>query len=97
MEDAIKLYNRVCDHCSEIITKSYSTSFSLGIRTLHWRLHKPIYSVYGFVRFADELPRQDNHLFFASADHGEGWRGFIEGAIASGSKTAVAVAASLDH
>jgi len=50
-----------------------------------------------FVRFADELPRQDNHLFFASADHGEGWRGFIEGAIASGSKTAVAVAASLDH
>ena len=55
MEDAIKLYNRVCDHCSEIITKSYSTSFSLGIRTLHWRLHKPIYSVYGFVRFADEI------------------------------------------
>ena len=55
MEDAIKLYNQVCDHCSEIITKSYSTSFSLGIRTLHWRLHKPIYSVYGFVRFADEI------------------------------------------
>ena len=50
-----------------------------------------------FVRFADELPKHDNNLFFASGDHGEGWRGFIEGAIASGSKTAVAVAASLNH
>jgi len=50
-----------------------------------------------FVRFADELPKPDNNLFFASGDHGEGWRGFIEGAISSGSKTAVAVAASLNH
>ena len=50
-----------------------------------------------FVRFADELPKQDNNLFFASGDHGEGWRGFIEGAISSGSKAAVAVAASLNH
>ena len=55
MEDAKKLYNKVSYDCSELITKSYSTSFSLGIRTLHWSIHKPIYSIYGFVRFADEI------------------------------------------
>jgi monoamine oxidase len=46
-------------------------------------------------RFSDELPRQEGHLFFASGDHAQGWRGFIEGAIASGSRTAVTVADSL--
>ena len=46
-------------------------------------------------RFTDELPRQEGHLFFASGDHAQGWRGFIEGAIASGSRTAVQVAESL--
>ena len=55
MKDAKKLYNKVSYDCSELITKSYSTSFSLGIRTLHWSIHKPIYSIYGFVRFADEI------------------------------------------
>merc|ERR1712232_996179 len=44
-----------------------------------------------FSRFAKELPRHEDRIFFASADHAEGWRGFIEGAISSGSKTAVAV------
>jgi 15-cis-phytoene synthase len=38
-----------------ITTKRYSTSFSLGIRFLHKDLHAPIYAVYGFVRFADEI------------------------------------------
>ena len=46
-------------------------------------------------RFSDELPRQEGHVFFASGDHAQGWRGFIEGAIASGSRTAVTVADSL--
>ncbi len=45
--------------------------------------------------FSDELPRQEGHVFFASGDHAQGWRGFIEGAIASGSRTAVTVADSL--
>ena len=49
-----------------------------------------------FGRFVDELPRHEDHCFFASADTSEGWRGFIEGAIASGSKAAVAVANSLN-
>ncbi len=48
-----------------------------------------------FGRFADELPRHEGHLHFASGDTTEGWRGFIEGAISSGSKAAVAVAESL--
>ena len=33
----------------------YSTSFSLGIRCLDKELRNPIYSIYGFVRFADEI------------------------------------------
>jgi len=49
-----------------------------------------------FGRFVDELPRPEGHLVFASGDTSEGWRGFIEGAIASGSKAAVAVAKSLN-
>ncbi|MEN9421866.1 MAG: hypothetical protein RLZZ107_1345 [Bacteroidota bacterium] len=40
---------------SELTTKRYSTSFSLGNSFLHKELQKPIYSIYGFVRFADEI------------------------------------------
>ncbi|MFA7272731.1 MAG: phytoene/squalene synthase family protein [Crocinitomicaceae bacterium] len=40
---------------SELTTKRYSTSFSLGIRFLSKDLHRPIYGIYGFVRFADEI------------------------------------------
>jgi phytoene/squalene synthetase len=38
-----------------MVTQNYSTSFSLGIRFLHKDFHNPIYSIYGFVRFADEI------------------------------------------
>ena len=55
MRDAIKLYEEVSFNCSELITKKYSTSFSLGINTLGKEIHKPIYAIYGFVRFADEI------------------------------------------
>ena len=55
MKDAVKLYKEVSFSCSELITKRYSTSFSLGISTLHKSIHKSIYAVYGFVRFADEI------------------------------------------
>ena len=40
---------------SELTTKTYSTSFSLGIKMLSKKFHEPIYSIYGFVRFADEI------------------------------------------
>lgn len=50
-----ELYDRVCLKCSKLTTNSYSTSFSLGIRFLHRDFHLPIYAIYGFVRFADEI------------------------------------------
>ena len=50
-----KLYNSVCDKCSELITKKYSTSFSSGIRLFDKQYRGPIYAIYGFVRFADEI------------------------------------------
>jgi phytoene synthase len=50
-----ELYDKVSIKCSRITTRSYSTSFSLGIRCLGKELRDPIYSIYGFVRFADEI------------------------------------------
>jgi phytoene/squalene synthetase len=49
------LFDQVSKKCSEITTKAYSTSFSFGIKALDKRLHDHIYSIYGFVRFADEI------------------------------------------
>lgn len=51
----MELYDLTTFECSRLITKRYSTSFSLGIRTLHKDLHFPIYAIYGFVRYADEI------------------------------------------
>lgn len=41
--------------CSKLVTNRYSTSFSLGIRVFEKKYRSPIYAVYGFVRFADEI------------------------------------------
>jgi phytoene/squalene synthetase len=49
------LYTRNALECSEITTKNYSTSFSMGVRLLDPRLRPAIYAIYGFVRFADEI------------------------------------------
>ncbi len=51
----MNLYNQVCAECSKLITTRYSTSFSMGIRVFAKRFRQPIYAVYGFVRFADEI------------------------------------------
>ncbi|MEO8590692.1 MAG: phytoene/squalene synthase family protein [Flavobacteriales bacterium] len=53
--NTIELYDRVCQRASEQTTFAYSTSFSLGIRSLHKRFQNPIHAIYGFVRFADEI------------------------------------------
>ena len=53
--NTMALYNRVCLKASRNTTFSYSTSFSLGIRSLDKRFHDPIHAIYGFVRFADEI------------------------------------------
>lgn len=50
-----EIFDNVCIECSRRTTKSYSTSFSLGIRFLSKKFRDPIYAVYGFVRFADEI------------------------------------------
>ncbi len=49
------LFDTMAIRCSRLTTHMYSTSFSLGIRCLHRRLRDPIYAIYGFVRFADEI------------------------------------------
>lgn len=49
------LFDRTAHECSKLITQRYSTSFTLGIQTLSKRLRLPVYAIYGFVRFADEI------------------------------------------
>jgi phytoene/squalene synthetase len=49
------LFDSISLETSKMVTKSYSTSFSLGIRFLNKDFRNPIYSIYGFVRFADEI------------------------------------------
>jgi phytoene/squalene synthetase len=51
----ISLFHKVSNRCSEITTREYSTSFSTAIKLLHKDMRKPIYNIYGFVRFADEI------------------------------------------
>lgn len=51
----IKLFHQVSQECSRITTELYSTSFSSSIRLLHKDLRTPVFNIYGFVRFADEI------------------------------------------
>ena len=49
------IFYEVSYSCSEKVTKTYSTSFSLATRLLSENIRKDIYNIYGFVRFADEI------------------------------------------
>jgi phytoene synthase len=49
------LFDAVSFKCSKLITQNYSTSFSLAVKMLSPSIRDAIYSVYGFVRFADEI------------------------------------------
>ena len=49
------LFDQVSAEVCKITTRTYSTSFSLGIHFLNSRLHSSIYAIYGFVRVADEI------------------------------------------
>lgn len=51
----IKLFHLVSENCSRMVTEKYSTSFSSAIRLLHKDLQAPVFNIYGFVRFADEI------------------------------------------
>ncbi len=49
------LFDNLSAQVSKMTTRAYSTSFSLGIYFLNNRLRNAIYSIYGFVRVADEI------------------------------------------
>jgi phytoene/squalene synthetase len=52
---SLKLYNEVTAQSSKYTTLLYSSSFSSAIGLLDRSLRQPIYDIYGFVRFADEI------------------------------------------
>ncbi len=49
------LFDTVSNNCSELVTKTYSTSFSIATKMLSKSVRQDIYNIYGFVRFADEI------------------------------------------
>ena len=49
------IFDEVSYSCSENVTKTYSTSFSLATRLLSKNIRRDIYNIYGFVRFVDEI------------------------------------------
>lgn len=51
----MELYNKTSFNISKIVTKNYSTSFSLGITAFAPKYRDAIYGIYGFVRLADEI------------------------------------------
>ena len=51
----IRIFHDVSQACSRLTTERYSTSFSSAIRLLNPEIRTPIYNIYGFVRFADEI------------------------------------------
>ena len=51
----IDLFHDVSRQCSRVTTEKYSTSFASAIKLLHPELRQPVYDIYGFVRFADEI------------------------------------------
>ncbi len=49
------LYNEIAFKTSKLITRKYSTSFSIAVSFLSNEMRQAIYGIYGFVRFADEI------------------------------------------
>lgn len=49
------LFDDISAACSKLTMKKYSTSFSLAMSFIHVRFRNAVYSIYGFVRFADEI------------------------------------------
>jgi 15-cis-phytoene synthase len=57
----LKLFDTVSELCSKITTEKYSTSFSSSIQMLHADIRTPVFNIYGFVRFADEIVDTFHH------------------------------------
>jgi len=73
-----EVFDLVSFDCSKLVTRRYSTSFSMGTSLLGKKIKRHIYNIYGFVRFADEivdsfhkfnkkdlLDKFENDLFYA--------------------------------
>jgi phytoene/squalene synthetase len=56
------LYNKTSYAISKLVTKNYSTSFSLGIAAFSPQYRDAIYGIYGFVRIADEIVDTFHHV-----------------------------------
>lgn len=52
---SLALYHKTTQECNTVITKRYSTSFSLGIRMLGKQYQLGIFGIYGYVRLGDEI------------------------------------------
>ena len=50
-----QLFDETSYSCSKLLTKKYSTSFSLATKMLSPKIRTAIYNIYGFVRVADEI------------------------------------------
>lgn len=50
-----EIFDQLSRRISKATTRTYSTSFSMGIYLLNKKFHDPIYGIYGFVRLADEI------------------------------------------
>jgi len=51
----LSIYNSVSFETSKLVTTAYSTSFSRAVSFLDREIRDAIYSIYGFVRLADEI------------------------------------------
>lgn len=50
-----QLFDQISFDTSKLVTKKYSTSFSMAVKMLAPSIRSSIYNIYGFVRFADEI------------------------------------------
>ena len=76
------LFDQVSRQVSKNITRTYSTSFSLGILALDASIRPAIYAVYGYVRLADEIVdsfhNYDKQLLLARLEE-QTWQALDEG------------------
>lgn len=50
-----QLFDDYSKKASRYVTKSYSTSFYIGVKALDKKIRDDVHAIYGFVRFADEI------------------------------------------
>jgi len=49
------IFDNISYESSKLVTRTYSTSFSMAVKMLAPSIRQDIYNIYGFVRFADEI------------------------------------------